>query len=143
DARVERNPRWKLRPRSRGSHRQPPRPADAHRVGLILDSSVAIAAERRGDTVEQLIQHLIDRTSDQDAALSAMGVAELVHGIYRADNSERRKRREAFVEELLAVVTVYPLTTEAARLAGKLDAEQQRLGIVIPVADLLIGATAL
>jgi len=30
-----------------------------------------------------------------------------------------------------------------ARLAGKLDAEQQSRGIVVPLADLLIGATAL
>jgi predicted nucleic acid-binding protein len=47
------------------------------------------------------------------------------------------------VEDLLAAVTVYPLTTDIARLAGKLDAEQQRDGVVIPFADLLIGTTAL
>jgi predicted nucleic acid-binding protein len=35
------------------------------------------------------------------------------------------------------------LTTDIAKLAGKLDAEQQTRGIVIPFADLLIGATAL
>jgi tRNA(fMet)-specific endonuclease VapC len=38
---------------------------------------------------------------------------------------------------------VYPYTTETALLAGKLDGEQQNLGVVIPFADLLIGATAL
>ena len=38
---------------------------------------------------------------------------------------------------------MYPLTTDIARLAGKLDAEQQRRGVVIPFADLLIGTTAL
>ena len=38
---------------------------------------------------------------------------------------------------------IYPLTTDIARLAGKLDAEQQSRGIVVPFADLLIGATAL
>ena len=37
----------------------------------------------------------------------------------------------------------YPLTTEIARLTGRLDAEQQARGVVIPFADLLIGATAL
>src|SRR5690606_2579233 len=55
---------------------------------------------------------------------------------------ERRARREAFVEDLLATVVVYPLTTDIARLAGRLDAEQQGRGIVIPFADLLIGTTA-
>ena len=39
-----------------------------------------------------------------------IGVVELVHGIYRAETADRRKQRESFVEELLAVVTVYPLT---------------------------------
>lgn len=112
-------------------------------MGLILDSSVAIAAERRGDTVPAFLQRVIDTGGDQEAALSAVGVVELVHGIHRADTAERRARREAFVEELLAAVTVYPLTTDVARLAGKLDAEQQSRGIVIPFADLLIGATAL
>lgn len=54
-----------------------------------------------------------------------------------------RARREAFVEELLAAVAIYPLTTDIAKLAGKLDAEQQKRGVVIPFAELLIGATAL
>jgi predicted nucleic acid-binding protein len=111
-------------------------------VGLILDSSVAIAAERRGDTVQVFLQRVIDTAGDQEAALSAVGVVELVHGIHRADSAERRARREAFVEELLTTLAVYPLTTDVARLAGKLDAEQQSRGIVIPFADLLIGATA-
>jgi predicted nucleic acid-binding protein len=112
-------------------------------VGLILDSSVAIAAERRGDTVQAFLQRVIDTAGDQEAALSAVGVVELVHGIHRADTPERRARREAFVEELLSTVAIYPLTTDVARLAGKLDAQQQSRGIVIPFADLLIGATAL
>lgn len=112
-------------------------------MGLILDSSVAIAAERRGDTVQAFLQRVIDVASNQEAALSTVGVVELVHGIHRANTAERRARREAFVEDLLAVVAVYPLTTDIARLAGKLDADQQRRGVVIPFADLLIGTTAL
>jgi len=44
---------------------------------------------------------------------------------------------------LLADLTVYPYTKETAILAGKLDGEQQNHGVVIPFADLLIGATAL
>jgi predicted nucleic acid-binding protein len=112
-------------------------------VGLILDSSVAIAAERRGDSVQTLLQRIIDTAGDQEAALSTAGVVELVHGIHRANTAERRARREAFVEDLLAAVIVYPLTTDIARLAGKLDAERQSRGVVIPFADLLIGTTAL
>jgi predicted nucleic acid-binding protein len=90
-------------------------------VGLILDSSVAIAAERRGDTVQAFLQRVIDTAGDQEAALSPVGVVELVHGVHRADSAERRARREAFVEELLSTVAIYPFTTDIARLAGKLD----------------------
>jgi hypothetical protein len=53
----------------------------AARMGLILDSSVIIAAERRGETAEQLIERILRATGDQDAALSAVGLTELVHGI--------------------------------------------------------------
>jgi tRNA(fMet)-specific endonuclease VapC len=112
-------------------------------MGLILDSSVMIAAERRGDTVEQLIERIVKATGDQEAALSAIGLTELIHGIYRAQTPEIRQRREAFITELLADLTVYPYTKETALLAGKLDGEQQSQGVVIPFGDLLIGATAL
>ena len=51
-------------------------------MGLILDSSVVIAAERRGDTPEQLVQQVIGLAGNQEAALSSVGLTELVHGIY-------------------------------------------------------------
>lgn len=112
-------------------------------MGLILDSSVVIAAERRVETVEQLLSRIVRTTGDQDAALSAVGLTELVHGIYRAPTPQVRLRRQSFLEELLADLTVFPYTKETALLAGKLDGEQQSRGVVIPFADLLIGATAL
>ena len=80
---------------------------------------------------------------DQDAALSSIGLTELVHGIYRAQTPEMRLRRESFIEEMLRDVTVYPYTKETALLAGKIDGEQQAKGVTVPFGDLLIGATAL
>ena len=112
-------------------------------MGLILDSSVVIAAERRGDTIEHFIERVVNVTGDQDAALSAIGLTELIHGLYRAKTPAIRLRRESFLTELLADLTVYPYTKETAMLAGKLDGEQQSKGVVIPFGDLLIGATAL
>ena len=112
-------------------------------MGLILDSSVVIAAERRGDTVEQFIERVVNVTGDQDAALSAVGLTELIHSLYRVKTPAMRLRRESFLNELLADLTVYPYTKETAMLAGKLDGEQQSKGVVIPFGDLLIGATAL
>ncbi len=112
-------------------------------MGLILDSSVVIAAERRRDTVERLIEFVVKLTGDQEAALSAVGLTELVHGVYRAQTLEVRVRREAFLDELLADLAVYPYTKEIAKLAGRIDGEQQNRGVIIPLGDLLIGATAL
>jgi predicted nucleic acid-binding protein len=112
-------------------------------MGLILDSSVVIDAERHGETVERLIERVVKVAGDQEAALSAVGLTELIHGLYRAPTPEIRLRRESFLDELLADLTVYPYTKQTAMLAGKLDGEQQSRGIVIPFADLLIRATAL
>ena len=112
-------------------------------MGLILDSSVVIAAERRGETAAQLLRQILAATGDQESAMSAVGLTELVHGIYRAQSPEARIRRESFIQELLQDVEVFPYTKETAMLAGKLDGEQQSRGVVIPFPDLLIGATAL
>jgi tRNA(fMet)-specific endonuclease VapC len=112
-------------------------------MGLILDSSVVIAAERRGDTPDQFVKQIIDVAGNQEAALSSVGLTELVHGIYRANSVQIRLSRQSFVEELRIGLTVYPYTAEAAMLAGRIDGEQTARGIVIPFIDLLIGATAL
>lgn len=112
-------------------------------MGLILDSSVVIAAERRGENVERLIERVVTVTGDQEAALSAIGLTELVHGLYRANTPGTRLHRQSFLDELLVDLTVYPYTKETAMLAGKLDGEQRSKGVVIPFSDLLIGATAL
>jgi len=111
-------------------------------MGIVLDSSVAIAAERRGDTVASLLRQLVAATGDQQAVLSAIGLTELVHGVYRAQSAELRLRREAFIQELLSDIEVYPYTQATALLAGRIDGEQQARGITIPFSDLLIGATA-
>jgi predicted nucleic acid-binding protein len=112
-------------------------------MGLILDSSVIIAAERQGESVAQLIERVSRTIGDQDAALSSAGLAELIHGICRASVAERRLRRENFMNDLLASMTVHPFTKEMALFAGKINGEQQSRGVVIPFTDLLIGATAL
>jgi len=112
-------------------------------VGLIVDSSVFIAAERRGESPRALVKRIAISTGDQEIALSAIGLTELIHGIYRADSPARKARRKQFVEELLLGFTVYPYTTETAKLAGRIDGGQTAKGIIIPFPDLLIGATAL
>jgi predicted nucleic acid-binding protein len=112
-------------------------------MGLILDSSILIAAERKGQTVAGLLEDVIPTMGDQEMAISAVALVELVHGIYRADTPQRPTRRAVFIQELLAAVPVYPLTEQVAFLAGKIDGQQQRQGIKIPFQDLPIGVTSL
>ena len=112
-------------------------------MGLILDSSVAITAERKGATVEQLLRQIFALTGNQEALLPTVALVELAHGIHRANTPQIRARREAFIMELLDDVPAYPLTQEIALIAGKIDAEQQSKGAKIPFQDLLLGATAL
>ena len=102
-------------------------------MGLILDSSVVIAAERRGDNVAQMLKGIVVATGDQRTVLSSVGLTELVHGIYRAQTAQARSRRDSFIHELLNDVEVYPYTKETALLAGKIDGEQQSRGHHHPI----------
>ena len=112
-------------------------------MGVILDSSVLIAGERRKDTVCEVLERIEVACGKTSAALSAVTAVELTHGIYRAKTDADRKRRETFVEELFRAVAVHPLTLEVARLAGRIHGEQMGHGVNIDFPDLLIGATAL
>jgi predicted nucleic acid-binding protein len=112
-------------------------------MGLILDSSIVIDAERRGGDRRALDRACGYSGGRSETALFAIGLTELIHGLYRAKTPLVRLRRQSFLDELLNDLTVYPYTKETAMLAGKLDAEQQSKGAIIPFGDLLIGATAL
>ncbi|HEY9126079.1 MAG TPA: PIN domain-containing protein [Acidobacteriaceae bacterium] len=112
-------------------------------MGVILDSSIVVRAERQRVPVKSLLKDILTITKDQNAALSAVGLTELIHGLYRASTPEIRLRRQNFLDELMRDVTVYPFTKETAMLAGRVDGEQRERGIVVPFPDLLIGATAL
>jgi predicted nucleic acid-binding protein len=112
-------------------------------MGLILDASVLITAERNGDSIAKILDRIFLLTGNQETAISSIALVEMAHGIFRANTPERRERRQVFIDELLADVPVYPFTRPIAMLAGRIDAEQQMKGIKIPFQDLLIGATAL
>lgn len=87
-------------------------------LGVILDSSVVIEAERQRLNVAQFLKQIVQKIGEMEAALSAITVAELVHGIYRADTPERRERRRTFLDELKAAVPVYPITDGTAELVA-------------------------
>jgi tRNA(fMet)-specific endonuclease VapC len=109
----------------------------------VLDSSVLIAAERRGHTVPQILEQMRTAFGEIATAISVVSIAELEHGAYRARNVERQTRRLNFIRHLINGFSIHAVTLEIARLAGKIDGQQQSVGVQIGFEDLLIGATAL
>ena len=112
-------------------------------VGLILDSSVVIAGERRGHTVRQILEQFKAGNGEIEVVLSVVTIVELTHGVQRAGTEERRQRRQSFVDELIRDVPVHPVTIETARLAGRIEGDQAAQGVTIAFEYLLIAATAL
>jgi len=112
-------------------------------VGLILDSSVVIAAERLGQTAYQMLEDIGLQGSDPEIAVSVVTVLELAHGITRADTPQRRVRRQQFFDDLLVGMPIHPVTVPIALRAGQIDGQMQAAGTRIALADLLIGVTAL
>jgi len=109
----------------------------------MLDSTAAVAAEPQGKNARQLLESVAQETGDDLIAVSVITVLELTHGIARADTTERRNRRERFLDELLTGVPIQPVTVPIALRAGQVDGHSQAKGVRIPLSDLLIGASAL
>ena len=60
-------------------------------MGLILDTGILIASERRGGSVEAILERLRAEQGEVDVAISAVSVVELTHGIYRARTEADRE----------------------------------------------------
>ncbi len=77
-------------------------------MAVLIDTSVLADAERRGLSLERAI-------GEEDRAISAITVSELLHGVHRATDQGIRARREAFVEHLLASIEALAVTARAQR----------------------------
>jgi predicted nucleic acid-binding protein len=112
-------------------------------MGLILDSSVLIAAERQGRNARQVLTSVAKEIDETEVAISVVTLIELAHGVARADTLERKSKRKEFIDELLTAMPVFSVTAPIALRAGQLDGENQARGLKVPLPDLLIGVTAL
>jgi len=86
-------------------------------AGVVLDSSIIIAAERRGQTVLQILEGVRASEGDTEVGVSVVTIAELVHGAYRAKTTARQERRLEFIERFTSDVPVHPVSLDIARLA--------------------------
>lgn len=112
-------------------------------LGLVLDSSVLVAAERSNLTTIEAIKGIRASIGELPIVISSLTVAELAHGIYRANTEERGQQRRQFVDELKAHVPIHPVTESMAEIIARIGGEQAAKGITLPLADLIIGASAL
>ncbi len=107
-------------------------------MGILIDSSVFIAAERGRLS---LTKHLTPQEGEP-VALSAVTASELLHGVYRASTPQFRIQRERFVQAILNRFSVVEFSLETARVHARLWAELSARGELVGAHDLLIGATA-
>ena len=107
-------------------------------MGIVVDSSVFIAAERGKLDLE----HVLRDHGDEPIVIAAITASELLHGIHRALEPSQRHRREAFVERLLADLPLVPFDLVVARVHARLAAELAARGSPVGAHDLQIAATA-
>ena len=116
---------------------------DAALLGVVLDSSIVITAERRKLPVAQLIEAIQTAHGEIEISLSPLSVAELVHGIYRAKKPDASQRRRAYIEELTDLVPIHPVTKQTGWQVGRIQGQEAAKGNVLPFSDLMIAAAAI
>lgn len=108
-------------------------------MGVIFDSSEIIALERnRG-----LLEGLISGRENEPFGISVITVAELLHGVERADSETRRLRRQAFVEKAIELLPIFPFDLAAGRIYARVWASLVKRGFTVGAHDLIIAATAI
>jgi predicted nucleic acid-binding protein len=55
-------------------------------------------------------------------------IAELVHGAYRTKTQEQQQRRLELIDRLSSDVPVHPVTLDIARLARRIEGQQEAIG---------------
>ena len=107
-------------------------------MGLMVDTNVFIRFEKSGQAID-----LSSWDQSERVYVSVVTVSELLMGVHRADTEERRQRRLAFVEAIIAGVSVLDFTISSARIHAEIYAELAKKGQMIGAHDLMIAATAL
>jgi predicted nucleic acid-binding protein len=70
-----------------------------------------------------------------------VGINSKLKGIFSRPHA--KAKRQQFIQELLTALPIHPVTVPVALRVGQIDGENQAKGLRLPLADLLIGVTAL
>jgi predicted nucleic acid-binding protein len=112
-------------------------------LGVVLDSSIVITAERKSLPVPQLVEAIQEAYGEIELSLSPVTVAELVHGIYRARTPEVSQRRREYIDELVKLLPLHPITLQTGYLVGQIEGQEAARGNTLPFNDLLIAVAAI
>lgn len=105
-------------------------------MGLIIDTSVIIAAERQAIDFSKWKKY-------ESAYISSVTITELLSGVHRAKNTKIRVKRSAFVEHIISTIGNISFGEEEARIYAQILDDLYRNNITIGAHDLMIGATAI
>jgi tRNA(fMet)-specific endonuclease VapC len=112
-------------------------------VGLILDSTDLIVAERSGANARYAIEAIQRQVPNEQIGISVISLMELAHGVARARNQAQAEVRRQFIRDLQSSLPVYAVSDVIALRAGELDGQLAIQNIHLALSDLLIGVTAL
>lgn len=107
-------------------------------MGLILDTCVFIRAEKQGNAID--FAQWLDYGGGYISAITA---TELLMGVHRANSEDRKLRRSAYVETVLAHFPVLNFTLETARIHAEVSSYLRKAGQEIGAHDSLIAASAI
>ena len=102
---------------------------------LLLDTTFLIDGERDAADLDELIG------DDDDVAIAAITLAELVVGV-RLATKRQRPRRQSYVDEIAAAIPILPYDETVALHHANLLVAVRRTGRRRGAHDLIIGATA-
>jgi predicted nucleic acid-binding protein len=85
-------------------------------MGLVLDSSVLIGAEREAKPVSELLLELEEQHGETEIILSTISVIEMEHGFHRANTPEIARRRRDYLDTAFAAIPSEPFTKECTSI---------------------------
>jgi tRNA(fMet)-specific endonuclease VapC len=105
---------------------------------ILIDADVIIRGEKGVFDLGKWVASL----PDDRFAIAAITVAELWHGVERAVEPQKSKRRK-YLESVVAALPVVPYTEQTAYEHARIWAELQVAGKMIGYYDVIVAATAL
>lgn len=108
-------------------------------MGLVLDTSALVALERAHASLSDVLAPL----GEEEVAVPAIVVAELLAGVRLARDPRRAAQRRAKIDAVLALAPVIDFSADVAEVWADLFAALERRGNRIPANDLAVAATAL